>query len=91
MSLTQWLRTQAVKSFFPGGSDGRESACKAGDLGSIPGLGRTQALASLPEGITYWLYDVDTFLCSVPFSIKYPFMLNHFIFTEQTLEERVDA
>ena len=25
---------------FPGGSDGRESACNAGDLGSIPGLGR---------------------------------------------------
>ena len=25
----------------PGGSDGKESACKAGDLGSIPGLGRS--------------------------------------------------
>ena len=25
---------------FPGGSEGKESACKAGDLGSIPGLGR---------------------------------------------------
>ena len=25
---------------FLGGSDGRESACNAGDLGSIPGLGR---------------------------------------------------
>ena len=24
---------------FPGGSDGKESACSAGDLGSIPGLG----------------------------------------------------
>ena len=24
---------------FPGGSEGKESACKAGDLGSIPGLG----------------------------------------------------
>ena len=24
---------------FPGGSDGKESACNAGDLGSIPGLG----------------------------------------------------
>ena len=30
---------------FPGGSDGKESACSAGDLGSIPGLGR-----SLGEG-----------------------------------------
>ena len=24
---------------FPGGSDGKESACNAGDLGSIPELG----------------------------------------------------
>ena len=26
---------------FPGGSDGKESACKAGDSGLIPGLGRS--------------------------------------------------
>ena len=26
---------------FPGGSDGRESACSAGDLGSVSGLGRS--------------------------------------------------
>ena len=26
---------------FSGGSDGKESACNAGDLGSIPGLGRS--------------------------------------------------
>ena len=25
---------------FPGGSDGKESACNRGNLGSIPGLGR---------------------------------------------------
>ena len=25
---------------FPDGSDGKESTCNAGDLGSIPGLGR---------------------------------------------------
>ena len=30
---------------FPGGSDGKESACSAGDPGFIPGLGR-----SLGEG-----------------------------------------
>ena len=29
---------------FPGGSDGKESACNAGDLGWIPGLERS------PEG-----------------------------------------
>ena len=26
---------------FPGGSDGKESACNVEDLGSIPGLGRS--------------------------------------------------
>ena len=26
---------------FPGGSDGKEYACSAGDLGSIPGLERS--------------------------------------------------
>ena len=26
---------------FPGSSDGKESACNTGDLGSIPGLGRS--------------------------------------------------
>ena len=26
---------------FPGGLDGKESACHAGDLGSTPGLGRS--------------------------------------------------
>ena len=25
---------------FPGGSDGKESACNGGDVGSIPGSGR---------------------------------------------------
>ena len=30
-----------VSKGFPGGSDGKESACKAGDLGSVPGLGRS--------------------------------------------------
>ena len=33
---------------FPGGSAGKESACNAGDLGSIPGLVR-----SLGEGNSY--------------------------------------
>ena len=33
---------------FPGGSEGKESACSAGDPGSIPGSGR-----SPEEGIGY--------------------------------------
>ena len=31
----------ATDLVFPSGSDGKESACKAGDLGSTPGLGRS--------------------------------------------------
>ena len=33
---------------FPGGSAGKEPTCNAGDLGSIPGLGRSPG-----EGICY--------------------------------------
>ena len=32
----------------PGGSDGKESACNSGDLGLIPGLGRSSG-----EGNSY--------------------------------------
>ena len=35
---------------FPGGSDGKESTCNAGDPGLIPGLGRSPG-----EGIGYLL------------------------------------
>ena len=42
---------------FPGGSDGKESACNVGDLGSISGLGRSPG-----EGNGYplqsYAYDV---------------------------------
>ena len=37
-----------ILSLFPGSSVGKESACNAGDPGSIPGLGR-----SVGEGIGY--------------------------------------
>ena len=30
-----------MKTLFPGSSVGKEPACSAGDLGSIPGLGRS--------------------------------------------------
>ena len=33
---------------FPGGSDGRESVCNAGDLGSIPGLGNPTWVGKIP-------------------------------------------
>ena len=49
-SVTDWLYGQAFppciqSSFlqwgFTGGLDGKESTCTAGDLGSVPGLGRS--------------------------------------------------
>jgi len=33
----------SISMGFPGGSDGKESACNAGDLGLIPALGRSPA------------------------------------------------
>ena len=39
-STNSFLRGAEVGKGFPGGSDGRESACSAGDLGLICGLGR---------------------------------------------------
>ena len=53
MEFTVWLCTSNLTSLgsttciggvyihIPGGSDSKESACNAGDLGSIPGLGRS--------------------------------------------------
>ena len=35
------LTCTSVTLCFPGGSDGKESTCNVGDLGSIPGLGRS--------------------------------------------------
>ena len=37
----QLKNSQLVKMGFPGSLDGKESACNAGDLGLIPGLGRS--------------------------------------------------
>ena len=39
--LKKAMATHSSILGLPGGSDGKESACIAGDLGSIPGLGRS--------------------------------------------------
>ena len=41
---TSVTRARGISETFPGGSAGKESACSTGDLGLIPGLGRS------PEG-----------------------------------------
>ena len=44
------IHRDSVTMGFPGGSAGKESTCNAGDLGSIPGLGRSSG-----EGNIYLL------------------------------------
>ena len=40
LASSEFVQSQG-KTSFPGGSDGKAYACSAGDLGSIPGLGRS--------------------------------------------------
>ena len=40
MDLVFFYTTYSFIEGFPGGSDSKESACNAGDLGLIPRLGR---------------------------------------------------
>ena len=44
--VPHFLHQQKWDQGFPGGSDGKESACNAGDLGSIPGWGRFPGVGS---------------------------------------------
>ena len=37
----EYKSCHTIHQGFPGGSDGKESMCSVGDLGSIPGLGRS--------------------------------------------------
>ena len=36
-----YYSTEYIRLGFPGGSAGKESSCSVGDLGLIPGLGRS--------------------------------------------------
>ena len=53
-------------TIFPGGSEGKESTCNVGDLGSIPELGRSPG-----EGIGYRLQysglenSMDCIVCGI--------------------------
>ena len=42
LRLSYLLRNLYTVLCFPGGSAGKESTCNVGDLGSIPGLGRSR-------------------------------------------------
>ena len=41
--LMKWKKLESIIQGFPGGSKDKASACNTGDLGSIPGLGRSPA------------------------------------------------
>ena len=41
LELKVEFRPLTVREDFPGGSDGKASACNVGDRGSIPGSGRS--------------------------------------------------
>ena len=44
---------------FPGGSAGKESACNVGDMGSIPGLGRSPGEG---KGYPFEYYGLENFM-----------------------------
>ena len=44
-----------ISGSFPGGSDGKETACAAGDLGLIPGSGRSPREGNGKE-VMYLIY-----------------------------------
>ena len=49
---------------FPGGSAGKESACNVGDLGSIPGLGRSSGEG---KGYPFQYFGLENSMdCIVP-------------------------
>ena len=88
MLLEDMLPT-AVLLGFPGGSDGQEPACSAGDPGSNPGLGR-----SLGEGNSYPLQysglensmDRGAWQATVHRVTKSLTQLSHFHFQKMTEE-----
>ena len=43
---------------FPGGSDGKESTCNAGNLGSIPGLGRSPGKGKSYPLKVFWAWRI---------------------------------
>ena len=51
---------------FPGGSDGKESACNVRDLGLIPGLGRSlgEGNGSSPHKQAYEFVELQKYLIS---------------------------
>ena len=66
---------------FPGSSAGKESICTVGDLGSIPGLGRSPGdgkgypiqYSGLENSIVYWVAKCQTRLNDFHFGYRVNF------------------
>ena len=54
------FKVENIYMGFPGGAYGKESTCNAGDLGSIPGLGRSpEGGHGNPSSILAWRIPMD--------------------------------
>ena len=51
---TTFIKYLLSTCYFPGGSDGKESTCKAGDPGSINGLGRSPGKGNGLPTLVFW-------------------------------------
>ena len=69
--MPTYVNMYITRSGFPGGSAGKESACNAGELGSIPGSGRCpgegkgypfqySGLEDSMDCIVHWVADSQT-------------------------------
>ena len=56
---------------FPGGSDGKESAYNVGDLGSIPGLGRSPGGGMATHSSILWASLVALMIKNLPAQTKH--------------------
>ena len=57
-TVRYYLTSTRLTKGFSAGSDGKESACKGGDLGSIPGLGKLTTGTFIPGWWTYQLVQL---------------------------------
>ena len=83
-SLSLFTDSSTVSKGFPGGSEVKVSACNAGDLGSIPGLGRSPGESNgNPFQYSYLenLMDRGTWWATVHAVAKSWTRLSDFIFT----------
>ena len=58
-SLTCFLSFMSLHGGFLGGSDGKESACRVGDRGVIPGLGRSPGEENATYSLAWRILQIE--------------------------------